>query len=45
VVLILDEKTAEEDLAEATKIMVEIPKWASGFPIDAEGKLSDRYCK
>lgn len=44
-VLILSEKTAEEDLAEAIKIMEIMPEWASGFPINVEGQLSERYCK
>ena len=41
VVLILNKKTAEEDLAKAIEIMSEVPKWAEGLPINAEGKLSD----
>lgn len=45
VVLILDKQTAEQDLIEATKIMIEIPVWATGLPVNAEGKLSERYCK
>jgi len=45
VVLILDKKTAEEDVIEAQKIMEFVPTWANGIPINAEGKLSDHYCK
>jgi len=45
VVLILSKETAEQDLEEAKEIMIEVPEWAVGFPIDAEGKLSERYCK
>jgi hypothetical protein len=44
-VLILNKKTAEEDLAEAVKIMEEVPEWATGLPINVEGQLSERYCK
>jgi len=45
VILILDEKTAEQDLIEATKIMIEVPAWAVRLPINAEGKLSECYTK
>ena len=45
IVLILNENTAKEDLAKAVEIMIEVPEWAAGFPIAAEGKLSKRYCK
>jgi DNA polymerase len=44
-VLVLPKETAEEDLAEAIKIMEIIPDWASGLPITVEGQLSERYCK
>lgn len=44
-VLVLDKKTAEEDLAEAIKIMEIVPEWASGLPITVEGQLSGRYTK
>lgn len=45
VVLVLKKETAEEDLAKAIEIMIEVPAWASGLPINVEGKLSSRYCK
>jgi hypothetical protein len=44
-VLILPKETAEEDLAKAVKIMEIVPEWATGIPINVEGKLSERYCK
>ena len=45
VVLVLNKSTAEQDLASAIEMMTEVPGWAAGFPINAEGKLSERYCK
>ena len=44
-VLILAKTGAEEDLAEAIRIMEIVPDWAKGLPINVEGKLSVRYCK
>ncbi len=45
IVLMLKKETAEQDLARAVEIMIEVPTWAVGFLIDAEGILSERYCK
>jgi DNA polymerase len=40
---ILVEQTRE--LAGVTRVMTEVPRWATGLPIDAEGFLCERYRK
>ena len=41
----VDRTTAKEDYDQVFKAMTTLPKWAAGFPLEAEGKLTDRYCK
>lgn len=41
----VDAVEAEVLLEEALVIMTEVPEWAEGLPIAAEGKISDRYVK
>ena len=35
----------ERDVEEMMVTMIEVPSWAEGCPIDAEGMESERYCK
>lgn len=45
IVLEVDEADGEESLRRLKEIMTEPPVWAAGFPIAAEGFVSDRYSK
>jgi DNA polymerase len=45
VLLVCDEKEAEAVLDRVIGIMTTPPKWATNFPIDAEGWISKRYRK
>ena len=45
IVTFLPEAHAEERLKEMGEIMTVVPSWARGFPLQVEGKLSERYCK
>jgi DNA polymerase I-like protein with 3'-5' exonuclease and polymerase domains len=45
VLLLADEDKGEETLATVTSIMTTPPKWASDFPLAAEGWIGKRYRK
>lgn len=40
-----DMEIAEERMPEMIEIMTEVPEWATGLPLAAEGKISARYVK
>jgi len=41
-----DEAIVEStDLEEVTRLMVQVPRWARGLPLDGEGFIADRYRK
>jgi DNA polymerase len=45
VLLLVDEQNSEAELDKVTKIMTTPPKWASDFPLAAEGWVGKRYRK
>ena len=45
VLLLVEEQSAESALDAVVKIMTEPPKWASDFPLAAEGWVGKRYRK
>jgi len=45
IVTFLQEHNAEDRLKEMGELMTIVPPWAKGFPLEAEGKLAERYCK
>jgi hypothetical protein len=45
IVAFLPEKNAESRLKEMGELMEIVPSWAKGFPLQVEGKISERYCK
>ncbi len=45
IVAFLPEKNAESRLKEMGELMAIVPSWAKGFPLQVEGKISERYCK
>jgi hypothetical protein len=45
IVTMLEKPQAEKKFARLQEIMLEVPDWAEGLPVDAEGQLSEFYCK
>lgn len=45
IVALLPETNAEAKLKEMAEIMCQLPAWAKGFPLSAEGELSECYKK